>query len=147
MKKPNRSAKKNHYSGIIAIVIILAILIVKTFVVRDRLSENEKFTIGQVNEIIERGRSGVGILFKFEYKSKSYDGTFETTGLAKDLSSLKSKRFLVRFDTIHPKNCQMMVCYPIPDTVKSEKTIWKKIPNFEYSSLRNNSLLKKIGCK
>ncbi len=117
--------RKLNIIGIIVFLLIIITLIVKNVLDKKSLDETSKFTIGVVKSIEPNTRSGYRIYFYYYVKGKKYEA-FD--GIYKMNKSLLGKHFYVRFSTINPSNCELLLDLPVRDVKNSPPDGWKKIP-------------------
>lgn len=136
---------KTNIIGFIIFISIFIFFLIRTLIFNHKLNEYHLYTVGIINKIESIPRAGIDIDFHFNVNKTVYKSTFQTTGRINELYILKNKKFLIKYYPPNPNNCELLICYPLPDSTNQQ--IWKTIPYNNYSFLRKNyNLTTRFNC-
>lgn len=120
---------KNFIYWIILLIIFFFafFLIYKGNSIEQGIKKNKKFTISRIEKIQMSGKS-------WSRCSYYIYGTFTNseTKIIKDSERKKylGKEFLVEYDSLNLKNSNILIDYPIPDSVSTPPNGWQEIPDW-----------------
>ena len=96
-----------------------------------KLIKNHLFTIGLVHRLVDKGRGGIYLLYKFKVNSKHYESQVPATALSvKKNRDILNKRFLVMFYPKNPKLNRIMFDKLVLDSLlEAPPEGWRKEPD------------------
>jgi hypothetical protein len=114
-------------AGISFLILLLLLVITKYYVDRYKLENENRITIGNVDNYIELfGRSGYDLYFSYTVNGNEYE---KVHTVYENPKSLINKRFFVVFHPSNPKNSEILLNTPVPiELEEAPYRGWERIP-------------------
>tara|TARA_R110000796_G_scaffold252645_1_gene390126 strand:+ start:7348 stop:7713 length:366 start_codon:yes stop_codon:yes gene_type:complete len=113
-------------------IAVFSILLVIVFVSARRIylnSQDQLYTVGQINRIISPSKGGLSAIFSYEIDNQEYSGTVKIYKY-EDVA-VSGAKFIVSVPKGYSAAGIMLLDLPVPDGIEAPQDGWKKKPAFD----------------